>query len=220
MEDRVRFDAVIFDLDGTLADTLDDIADAMNAGLLALGQPTHGRDDYRAFVGEGVVNLARAALPSDRQDLVDQAVAQFRQHYAQHIVDRTRAFPDVPAMLDALAAKGLKLAVLSNKIDSMTRRIVDLCFARWSLEPVFGERAGVPKKPDPQAALEMAQVLGVAPARIAFVGDTSIDIRTAVNAGMYPVGVTWGFRGREEMIAAGAKAIVDSPMELVAELVR
>lgn len=216
----MHFQAVIFDLDGTLADTLDDIADAMNAALAHLGQPTHSREDYRAFVGAGVVNLARVTLPSDRQDLLDRAVELFRAHYQAHIVDRTRAFPDVPAMLDALVAQGLKLAVLSNKIDAMTRRIVESCFAGWPLFPVFGERAGVPKKPDPQAALEIAQLLGVEPARCAFVGDTAYDILTAVNAGMYPVGVTWGFRAREEMAGAGAKAMIDSPLELLPTLER
>lgn len=216
----MHFQAVIFDLDGTLADTLDDIADAMNAALAHLGQPTHAREDYRAFVGAGVVNLARVTLPQDRQDLLDRAVELFRTHYQAHIVDRTRAFPDVGAMLDALVARGLKLAVLSNKIDAMTRRIVDSCFASWPLFPVFGERAGVPKKPDPQAALEIAQLLGAEPGRCAFVGDTAYDILTAVNAGMYPVGVTWGFRTREEMVGAGAKAMIDSPLDLLPTLER
>lgn len=214
----MHFDAVIFDLDGTLADTLDDIADAMNAALLELGLPTHARDDYRVFVGEGVVNLAQNALPPAKQDLVEDAVRRFRAHYSGHIVDRSKPFADVPAMLDAVVAHGLKVAVLSNKIDAMTRRIVELCFSRWPIWPVFGERAGVPKKPDPTAALEIAAALGIAPARCAFVGDTAVDMATSVNAGMYGVGVTWGFRGRAEMESAGAKVIIDAPADLLGVL--
>lgn len=212
----MRFDAVIFDLDGTLADTLEDIADSMNEALSQLAQPAHPREAYRDMVGEGVVNLARNALPPGREELVEEAVTRFRAHYAAHIVDHTRAFPEVPAMLDALAARGVKLAVLSNKIDAMTRRIVERCFSKWQFDAVFGEREGVPRKPDPTSALEIAAMLRVAPARCAFVGDTWIDMKTAVNAGMYGIGVLWGFRPREEMEEAGAKRVVAAPAEIVA----
>jgi phosphoglycolate phosphatase len=211
----MRFEAAIFDLDGTLADTLEDIGEAMNEALRRLGQPVHPWDAYREFVGEGVVKLAQAALPPERQELVSRAVAEFRAHYALHIVDHTRAFPGIPAALDALVERGLKLAVLSNKLDAMTRRIVELCFSRWPFHPVFGEREGVPRKPEPSVALEIASILGVKPERIALVGDTAIDMRTARAAGMHGVGVSWGFRPRQEMEEAGAHFIAGSPRELV-----
>lgn len=212
------FDAAIFDLDGTLADTLDDIADSMNAALLQLGQPAHPREHYRVIVGAGVENLAQQALPVNRPELVAEAVRLFRKHYSEHIVDHTRAFPEIPAVLDALAAQSVRIAVLSNKIDAMTKRIVEQCFARWAISPVFGERAGVPKKPDPAAALEIASLLGVSPSRCAFVGDTGIDMRTSVNAGMRGVGVLWGFRPREELEAEGAWRVVATSSELMEAL--
>jgi phosphoglycolate phosphatase len=207
-------EAVIFDLDGTLADTLEDIGVSMNEPLRQLDQPTHPLDSYRAFVGEGVQRLAETALPPGRSDLVPEAVSRFRAHYAAHIVDHTRAFAEVPAMLDVLAGRGLPMAVLSNKIDAMTRRIVDLCFSRWGLRPVYGERPGVPKKPDPTSALEIARELGVLPERMAFVGDTSVDMFTAHNAGMYAVGALWGFRTRDEIEGAGADVVIAHPGEL------
>jgi phosphoglycolate phosphatase len=216
----MRFDAVIFDLDGTLADTLEDIGEAMNEALRRLGQPTHSWDAYREFVGQGVVKLAEAALPADRQNLVSQAVQEFRAFYAAHIVDHTRPFPEIPPVLDVLAARGLKLAVLSNKVDPMTKRIIELCFSKWRFHPVLGEREGVPRKPDPTAALEIASRLGVAPDRIAFVGDTEVDVHTALNAGMYSIGVLWGFRPREEIAEAGAHAIISAPRELLRLLER
>ena len=212
------FDAVIFDLDGTLADTLEDIADSMNAALLQLGQPTHTRDAYRSMVGEGVVSLALRALPPEQKHLLDEAVAGFRAHYEAHIVDHTRLFPQAAKVLDALVARGQKIAVLSNKFDAMTQRIVQKCLAGWPIAVVFGERAGVPRKPDPTAALEIATKLGIEPSRIAFVGDTRIDMETAVNAGMYGVGVQWGFRAREELEGAGAKQIAGTAEELIAAL--
>lgn len=210
-----RFDAVIFDLDGTLADTLQDIADAMNAALVKLGQPTHSTEAYQQLVGEGIENLARRALPSGQEALVPEAVTQFRAHYAAHLVDQTRPFPGIPALLDALVARGERLAVLSNKRDDMTRQIVAQCFGRWRFEATFGERPGVPRKPDPAAALEIASMLGVDPERCAFVGDTNVDMQTATNAGMYAVGVLWGFRSEAELRSSGAHALIDTPEALL-----
>ena len=216
----MRFDAVIFDLDGTLADTLEDIGAAMNEALRRLGQPTHPPEAYREFVGEGVAKLAQAALPEDRGDLVARAVSEFRAYYAAHLVDRTRPFPEIPAALDALAERGLALAVLSNKLDAMTKRIVEIRFGRWNFHPVFGEREGVPKKPDPSSAREIASILRVSPERVAVVGDTAIDIGTARAAGMSAVGVSWGFRPTDELERAGADAIVSNGRELVEVLAR
>ncbi len=213
----MRFDAVIFDLDGTLADTLEDIADAMNASLRDLGQPVHSVAMYRKMVGAGVTDLARSALPPDRQDLLEQTLAGFRNHYSAHLADSSRPYPGIPELLDALTARGLKLAILSNKFDAMTKRIGELCFGRWSFDVIFGERTGVPRKPDPGSALEIASLLKVSPERVAFIGDTAIDMKTAANAGMYGVGVRWGFRS-EELEPAGAKAIISSPLELLSVL--
>jgi phosphoglycolate phosphatase len=210
-----RFEAIIFDLDGTLADTLQDIALSMNAALAALGQPQHQEPHYRTLVGEGVTTLARRALPADREDLVPAALAHFRAHYAAHLLDHTRPYPEIPSLLDALAQRGLPQAILSNKLDPMTQDIVSGCLGRWRFHPVFGERPGVPRKPDPTAALEIAMALGTKPARTLLVGDSAVDMATSVNAGMFGVGVDWGFRGREELQAAGARQILSSPLQLL-----
>ncbi len=211
-----RFDAAIFDLDGTLADTLGDIADAMNRALTDLGCPTHDLETYRMLVGEGVEHLAQGALPAHRSDAVPEAVRHFRRHYAEHVVEHSRVFPGVDAMLEALCARDLRVAVLSNKLDALTKRVVQVCLSRWPLEPVYGERQGVARKPDPAAALEIARELRVEPSRCVFVGDTAVDMKTARNAGMFGVGVLWGFRGRDELEGNGARAIISRPEELLA----
>ena len=210
-----RCDAAIFDLVGTLADTLADIAEAVIAGLSSMDLPTHPEEAYRDWVGEGVEHLAALAMPASHHPQMGELVRRFRAYYAEHVVQKSRAFPEVPAVLEALRAKGVLLAVLSNKMDLLTRRIVQVCFGDALLHPVYGERQGVARKPDPSAALGIASELGVEPARCLFVGDTAVDMNTARAAGMYGVGVTWGFRGREELEQSGAKVIIEAPGELL-----
>jgi phosphoglycolate phosphatase len=210
-----QFDAVIFDLDGTLADSLGDIGGAMNETLAAHGHPVHPLDAYREFVGDGVEMLARRALPEAKRADITAFVAAYRARYQQRIAQETRPYPGVPEALDALTAKGLKLAVLSNKRDDFTIELVKTLFGKWPFLEVRGERQGVPRKPDPQAALEIAVQLKAPPARCAFVGDTPIDMKTARNAGMHAVGVTWGFRPANELNDAGAHVVLRHPSELV-----
>src|SRR6516162_8527358 len=139
---------VIFDLDGTLADSLEDIASAMNRTLAAHAFPEHPVSDYRAFVGEGVRKLVERALPPGTEGLRDAFLAAYQADYAEHLLDETRLFPPIPGVLDALAAAGVPVAVLSNKYDVPTRRMVDALCSRWTFREVFGERPGVPRKPD------------------------------------------------------------------------
>jgi phosphoglycolate phosphatase len=209
------FDAVIFDLDGTLADSLADIGGAMNETLAAHGHPVHPITAYRDFVGEGVETLARRALPQPPPQDVTAFLADYRARYRQRMAQETRPYPGVPEALDALTARGLKLAVLSNKRDDFTVELVKVLFAKWRFLEVRGERQGVPRKPNPQAALEIAARLETPPARCAFVGDTAIDMKTARSAGMHAVGVTWGFRPATELTAAGAQVVISRPAELV-----
>jgi phosphoglycolate phosphatase len=215
-----HFDAVIFDLDGTLADSLADIGGAMNETLAAHGFPTHALDAYRGFVGEGVELLAQRALPAAERHRAAEFVAIFRGRYQRRIAQDTRPYPGVPELLDALIAQGLKLAVLSNKRDDFTNQLVQKLFSRWPFAEVRGERQGVPRKPHPQAALEIATVLACDPARCVFVGDTAVDVQTARAAGMHAVGVTWGFRPALELSQAGAHAVLEHPAELLALLQR
>ena len=196
---------VIFDLDGTLADSLGDIASAMNRTLRAHGLPEHPVSAYRTFVGEGVRKLAERALPPGTEALREAFVTAYEADYAQHLLDETRLFPAIPEVLDALASSRVPVAVLSNKPDVPTRRLVDALCGRWQFRAVFGERPGVPRKPDPASALALADELGAGPQSVAFVGDTGVDMLTARAASMRPVGVLWGFRP-QEVLGSGAEA--------------
>ena len=209
--------AVIFDLDGTLLDTLADIADSANRVLAGRDCPTHPADAYRQFVGEGLRRLFERALPADRRrpELVAECVAGFREAYAEHWNVRTRPYDGVPELLDALSARNVMMAVLSNKPDGFTRRCVDEYLSRWRFEAVPGQREGVPRKPDPAGALEIAARLGVATGRFLYLGDSATDMRTARSAGMRAVGAAWGFRSVDELESAGAEAIIQRPIELL-----
>ncbi|MFO0950615.1 MAG: HAD family hydrolase [Isosphaeraceae bacterium] len=216
--------AILFDLDGTLLDTLDDIADAANAVLEAGGFPTHPTADFRRFIGEGVAVLFRRALPQGAADaepeLVARCVARFQVEYGERWHVKSRPYDGIPELLDALTARGLTLGLLSNKPDDFTRRYGEHYLARWPFRVVLGAREGVPRKPDPTSALEVAARLGLPPAAIVYVGDSAVDVETAVRSGMIPVGVSWGFRPVEELRAAGARMILDRPHDLLGWLER
>lgn len=210
--------AVLFDLDGTLLDTLADIAAAANAALVAEGMPAHPDAAYRRFIGDGVAMLVRRALPEgvEHDDArVDRCVRLFHETYATSWNVSTRPYDGIPALLDALAARGLPLAILSNKPDEFTRLCADAQLGRWAWAAVVGQREGVPRKPDPTSALAIAAGLGLGPADVVYVGDSGVDMRTATAAGMRAVGVSWGFRSVEELREIGASAIIDHPAQLL-----
>ncbi len=208
---------VIFDLDGTLLDSIGDIGGAMNDALAARGWPTHPLSAYLRFVGEGVEMLARRAAPPGTDD-IGKLVDEYRALYAARMERETKPYPGIADMLDALQVRGLDLAVLSNKRDDFTVELVRRQLSKWRFSDVRGERREVPRKPDPTAALQLAAVMKLKPEEIAFVGDTPIDVKTALAAGMLPVAVLWGFRTREELHAAGARHILERPDELLALL--
>jgi phosphoglycolate phosphatase len=207
---------VIFDLDGTLVDSLGDIAAAMNRTLALRGFPTHPLDAYRAFVGDGVQKLAERALPAAAHHQRASLVEAYQADYAEHLVERTVPYPGIPTLLDGLSAAGVPMAVLSNKPDLATRQLVEALLGRWQFRHVAGERPGVPRKPDPTAALALANALDAEPSEVAFVGDTLVDIGCAQAAGMQPFGVLWGFRASE--VAASGVTTVRSPEALLALL--
>jgi len=198
---------VIFDLDGTLADTLADIAHTMNAVLEGRGYRAHPLEAYRGFVGDGVGMLARRVLSGRDAEIESALVDDFRRIYPDRMLDRTTPFPGIPEMLDALVRGGAGLAVLSNKPEAMTREMCARLFAPWPFEPVWGQVPGRPIKPDPAAALEIARRRDALPADCVFVGDSGVDMATGRAAGMRPVGVLWGFRGREELLEHGAASL-------------
>ena len=213
---NMSFKAVIFDLDGTLLDTLQDLANSYNRVLKQMGFPTHPIDAYRYFVGDGArMCAARALPPENRNDAtIEQCLQIFRADYGQYWNVYTKPYDGIPEMLTALSNTGLKMAILSNKPQEDTERCAKEYLSQWNFEAIFGQKTSAPKKPDPAPALEISRRLNVHPKETVFIGDTSIDIKTAKAAGMFPVGVLWGFRSRDELVKSGAKAIIESPDEL------
>ena len=210
--------AVIFDLDGTLVNSLADLAGATNHVLAEAGYPVHPVEAYRHFVGNGLDVLLRRALPAGRPDTAAVYAAlleRVRQRYDTHWHDQTVPYPGVTELLAGLARHGLPIMVLSNKPDPWVVPCVRHFFPETSFTVARGARPDVPRKPDPQAALALAAQVGVAPEQVAFVGDSSVDMRTAVNAGMPGFGATWGFREREELLSSGASALLEQPDDLL-----
>ena len=216
-----NYRAIIFDLDGTLIDSLEDIADAMNNTLAEFGFPTHDYDAYRYFVGNGLMNLVRVSVPQsvlENRQLLQLCFEMMIDKYQKCLLHKTRLYPGMKELLDILASKGLKMTVLSNKSDKLTQQICHVLLKEWHFDVVMGATEDFPRKPHPDSALFIAKKLKLSPENIIYMGDTDVDMKTANAAGMFPVGVTWGFRTREELQEAGAKLIIDKPMKLIKEL--
>jgi phosphoglycolate phosphatase len=214
----MKFRAVLFDLDGTLLDTLQDLANSMNSVLVRFGFTGHPPEAYKYFIGDGMENLVRRALPEthkNREATVSQCLVLMKETYRGCWMEQTRPYSGIPELLDQLTKRQITLSVLSNKPNDFTRLMVTKLLPRWPFECVFGERPGVPRKPDSAAALEIAQRCGVLPEAFAYVGDTGTDMLTAKLAGMHAVGVLWGFRPAEELTANGADALISKPAELL-----
>jgi phosphoglycolate phosphatase len=211
------FAAVVFDLDGTLLDTLSDIAWSANHVLVQHGFAAHAKDDYLQLVGEGVQRLFWKALPEEARDdqTIERCCEAFRGVYAGHCNVETRPYQGVGELLGELQRRAIVMAVLSNKPHSATTQCVETYFAEAPFQIVLGQREGVPRKPDPVGALEIAEALAVRPEACAYLGDTGTDMQTAAAAGMYPVGALWGFRSKQELMENGARALIARPQELL-----
>lgn len=211
------YKAVLFDLDGTLLDTLEDLADATNAALAKLGLPGHPLEAYKQFVGDGLENLVRRAMPQGRLDemLLARGIELARHEYAGRWAEKSRPYAGIPDLLDGLGRRGLPMAVLSNKPDEFTRLCVTRLLAGWHFAAVQGARPDLPRKPDPHGALAIAAYMGIVPGEILYLGDTNTDMQTAVAAGMFPVGALWGFRTAGELLAAGAAALARTPTDVL-----
>jgi phosphoglycolate phosphatase len=208
---------VIFDLDGTLLNTLEDIVDSMNTVLSRFCFPEHSIASYKYFIGDGMEKLVSRCLPADQREasVVTRCVAAMREEYGKRWSNKTHAYEGIPELLDTLTLRGIRLAILSNKPDEFTKVVVAKFLTRWKFESVVGSKPSVPKKPDPKAALEIAAVLEIPSSEILFLGDSGIDMETASAANMYAVGVLWGFRTANELRASGAKALLEKPADLV-----
>ncbi len=214
----MKMTAVLFDLDGTLLDTLAGLAHCMNRVLHHHSFPVHTKDAYRRFIGDGMENLVRRALPQevrhDRATLI-ACVAAMRTEYGKYGHEDAHPYRDIPELLDALTARSLKLSVLSNKPHEFTCWMVREHLPSWSFEPVLGERPGIPRKPHPGSALHVARSLGIHPESILYLGDTGTDMQTARDAGMFAVGATWGYRSAGELLSNGARVLIGTPLELL-----
>ena len=213
--------AVVFDLDGTLVDSLGDIADAANAMLDQLGHASHPVRAYRQFVGDGVQLLVERCLPTDvaaSEQQLRHALEMYRQQYQRRWHNRTTPYPGIPEALQALVNAEIPLAVLSNKPHEFTTCCVDHFFPEIPFSVIQGQQETIDKKPAPDGALLIAEKMAIDPGCCALVGDSDVDMLTATNAGMRGVGVLWGFRDENELQAAGATTIVASTDRLVSSL--
>ena len=213
----MKYRAVIFDLDGTLLNTLEDIADSANVVLSRYGFPQHGLEAYKYFVGDGIGKLVFRAIPEEKrsQEFLAQCVEEMREEYSKRWANKTHPYQGIPELLDALTARGIKMSILSNKPDDFTKETAAKFLSQWRFEVIQGEGASAPKKPDPAGALRIVEAFQVSSEEILFLGDTEVDVKTALSAGMRPVGVLWGFRTAAELKAAGAEVLIEKADDLL-----
>jgi len=208
---------VIFDLDGTLVDSLKDIANAMNTVLLKLDYTTHSYEQYQFFIGSGLRNLVSKSLPEIHQDesQIDYCYQLMVDEYRNNCTNQTKPYDGIIELLNYLGKENIKLGVLSNKSDELTKKIVAALFPN-RFESVLGLSVEALKKPNPSEAISITNSWEFRPEEIIFVGDSGIDMQTAINANMKAVGVSWGFRPAEELIAEGAEVVINHPSDLIA----
>lgn len=211
----MKYDTIIFDLDGTLLNTLDDLRDSLNAVFIKNGYEEKSLEEVRRFVGNGVRKLVRRALPMEcPEEEVDRILREFTEHYNRNMQNRTRPYDGIMELLLDLNRYGYKLAIVSNKFDSAVKELAITYFG--DLIPVaIGESEGVKRKPAPDSVFQALKELGSDPAKALYIGDSETDVQTAKNAGLPIVGVTWGFRTRELLRSEGADFLIDTPKELL-----
>ena len=208
-------DTILFDLDGTLLNTLEDIADGVNHALRKMNYPERTLDEVRQFVGNGVAMLIKRAVPEGTSEELINTCLQFnKEYYSTHVNEKTRPYEGIMTLLKKLKDKGYKVGVVSNKYDSAVKDLCHLYFSDYVTVAV-GNRTGVPTKPAPDCVYSAVQELGSDLGNTVFVGDSDVDVHTAHNAGLPCIGVAWGFRGRAFLESAGADMVIDNPMELL-----
>jgi phosphoglycolate phosphatase len=208
---------VIFDLDGTLLNTLEDIACSMNTVLKRHKFPTHSIDTYRTFIGQGLAHLAKRAIQYHHNNgmSVDTIINELYIEYEKTLTRKTNYYKGISELLDELTSLNIPMAILSNKHDFLTKMLAQHYFQKWPFKIISGAKPDFPKKPDPFLALEILKNFGIKSEECIFIGDTQTDIETAIGAGMFPIGVLWGFRDRDTLLEAGAKLIVEKPSEIL-----
>lgn len=208
-------DCFVFDLDGTLLDTLQDLADSTNIVLRECGYPERSKDEILHFIGNGAKRLIYQAVPESASvDDAERALALWTKRYPEEGYPKTKPFDGILEALRALRAEGVKLGLLSNKFDAPAKENAQR-FLPGLMDVVYGERPGIPRKPDPTALLGIIEELGSVPQRTVYVGDSPVDMETARNAGAFAVGVSWGYNPVDKLVAAGAKKVIDHPSDLL-----
>ena len=213
---------IIFDLDGTLLDTREDIANACNYALRMCGCPERRLDEYNMLVGRGIYNLFRGALPEEKrtEEMVMEMKSHFVPYYNEHIDDCTRPYPGIIEMLETLSDRGISFAIASNKYQEGTEALVAKYFSMYGFVRILGQREGKPIKPDPEIVKEaMSAAPDVTVKDTVYCGDSDVDMQTGLNAGVRTIGVTWGFRTREELSAYNPWLLVENPAEITEALV-
>lgn len=212
----MKYKGIIFDLDGTLVNSLEDISDAMNTVLTSLNYPTHTYDAYQYFIGSGLRNLVSKALPaSSNTDLdIENCFNCMINEYREICTLKTKPYAGIVELLDNLVSRDIKLAVFSNKADELTKKIASEIFPDY-FNAAVGLSTEALKKPNPFEAIEISKKWNLKTEEIIFIGDSDIDMLTATNANMFPLGVAWGYRTEEELIASGAKLVINSPSDLI-----
>lgn len=212
----MKYKGIIFDLDGTLVNSLEDISDAMNSVLTGLNYPTHTYDDYQYFIGSGLRNLVSKALPAtnNSENQIETCFQNMITEYRETCILKTKPYEGITELLDNLVSRNIKLAVFSNKADELTKKITEEIFPGY-FDASVGLSVESLKKPNPFEAVTISENWSLKTEEIIFVGDSDIDMQTAVNANMLAVGVSWGYRTEEELKASGAKLVINNPLELI-----
>jgi phosphoglycolate phosphatase len=215
----MQIEGVIFDLDGTLVHTIEDIAGAANVLFARHGLPEHDIEYYLKWIGNGAVKfIERAHGKPVSEEQLRAYVSEFKEVYADNLHDRSRVYTGIPEVLDELVRRGIKISVLSNKPHLLTQKVCEYYLSRWPFDPVLGQREEVHRKPDPAAAFEIAEHMRVAPEKILFVGDSDNDILTAQAAGMIPLGVSWGYGRLVNNPIEGMGTLAEKPSEILSML--
>jgi len=215
--DSNPFRAIIFDLDGTLLNTLNDIAGAMNQVLLDNGFPSHPIDTYKYYIGDGLEKLIERALPNENMipGSLSEYLRAFRTVYAKNWQASTQPYPGIPTLLTRLSQQDVRLAILSNKAHEFTLQMVDVLLGQWKFIKILGAGSDFPKKPNPAAAIHILKMMKIRGEECLLVGDSGVDMQTALAAGIIPVGVTWGFRPESELRLNGSRFIAKHPLDIL-----
>ena len=214
----MMYRAAVFDLDGTLLNTLADLTDSGNELLASYGRPPHTEQEFRYFVGNGWRKLMERLLPGEPPERIDEALSRYRAIYEKCLTGKTKPYDGILDMLTALRARGVRLAVCTNKHISAAEALIQKYFPAGLLDAVEGDRPGVPRKPDSAHVRILLEKLGVTPEETVYLGDSGVDMQTAKNAGVLPIGVLWGFREKDELLENGAKVLLLHPSELLGKV--